>query len=224
MSSGSGSLSRYILVRLLLIIPMMWVLLTMVFFLLRVAPGDPVSAALGGRLSEEALDVRREALGLDRPLFVQYLEYLGQVARFNFGTTVSRRPRGHRRDPRPGRCHAHPDDRRVPLRPAGRASARADGGPLPRHRGRRGHPHLRRRHLRRPDLLGRHHAGRCWSSSCSPAGRPRESPRRSRSSGPAPDPHPAGRLGAGGRPQTRSTTCSSTTCSRASHSGCCCAG
>ncbi len=89
MSSGSGSLSRYILVRLLLIIPMMWVLLTMVFFLLRVAPGDPVSAALGGRLSEEALDVRREALGLDRPLFVQYLEYLGQVARFNFGTTVS---------------------------------------------------------------------------------------------------------------------------------------
>jgi peptide/nickel transport system permease protein len=89
LSSGSGSLSRYIAVRLLLVIPMMWVLLTMVFFLLRVAPGDPVSAAFGGRLSEEALDVRREALGLNRPLFVQYLEYLGQVARFNFGTTVS---------------------------------------------------------------------------------------------------------------------------------------
>ncbi len=89
MSSGSGSLSRYILVRVLLIIPMLWVVLTMTFFLLRVAPGDPVSAAFGGRLSEEALDVRREALGLDRPLVVQYLEYLGQVARFNFGTTVS---------------------------------------------------------------------------------------------------------------------------------------
>jgi peptide/nickel transport system permease protein len=88
-SSGSGSLSRYILVRLLLIIPMLWVLLTMVFFLLRVAPGDPVSAALGGRLSEEALDVRRASLGLDRPLIVQYLEYLGQVAQFDFGTTVS---------------------------------------------------------------------------------------------------------------------------------------
>jgi len=88
-SSGSGSLSRYILVRILLIIPMLWVVLTMVFFMLRVAPGDPVSAAFGGRLSEEALDVRREALGLDRPLIVQYLEYLGQVARLNFGTTVS---------------------------------------------------------------------------------------------------------------------------------------
>jgi peptide/nickel transport system permease protein len=88
-SSGSGSLSRYILVRLLLVIPMLWVLLTMVFFLLRVAPGDPVSAAFGGRLSEEALDERRAALGLDRPLIVQYFEYLGQVARFDFGQTIS---------------------------------------------------------------------------------------------------------------------------------------
>ena len=89
MSSGSGSLSRYILVRILLIVPMLWVVLTIVFILLRVAPGDPVSAALGGRLSEEALDVRRERLGLDRPMIVQYLEYLGQVARFDFGQTIS---------------------------------------------------------------------------------------------------------------------------------------
>ena len=89
MSSGSGSLSRYILIRILLVIPMMWVLLTLVFFLLRVAPGDPVSASLGGRLSEEALDVRRAALGLDRPILVQYFEYLGQVARFDFGQTIS---------------------------------------------------------------------------------------------------------------------------------------
>ncbi len=89
MSSGSGSLSRYILIRILLVIPMMWVLVTLVFFLLRVAPGDPVSAAFGGRLDEAALDQRRAALGLDRPLLVQYLEYLGQVARFDFGQTIS---------------------------------------------------------------------------------------------------------------------------------------
>ncbi len=68
---------------------MMWVLLTLVFFLLRVAPGDPVSAAFGGKLSEDALDVRRHTLGIDRPLIVQYLEYLGQVARFDFGKTIS---------------------------------------------------------------------------------------------------------------------------------------
>ncbi len=89
MSSGSGSLSRYIVVRILLVIPMMWVLLTMVFFLLRVAPGDPVSAALGGKLSPDALDARRATLGLDRPVIVQYFEYLGNVATFNFGTTIS---------------------------------------------------------------------------------------------------------------------------------------
>ena len=91
MSSGAGSLPRYVGQRLLLVIPMMWLLLTMVFLLLRVAPGDPVTAAVGDRLSEEALDQRRAALGLDRPLVVQYLEYLGDVARLNFGRTISDR-------------------------------------------------------------------------------------------------------------------------------------
>ena len=89
MSAGAGSLPRYIGQRLLLIIPMIWVLLTMVFLLLRVAPGDPVSAAVGGKLSEAALDERRAALGLDRPLIVQYLDYLGDVATLNFGKTIS---------------------------------------------------------------------------------------------------------------------------------------
>ncbi len=89
MSSASGSLPRYILVRLALVIPMMWVLLTVVFFLLRVAPGDPVSAAVGGKLDEDALDARRAALGLDRPMIVQYLEYLGNVAHLDFGKTIS---------------------------------------------------------------------------------------------------------------------------------------
>jgi peptide/nickel transport system permease protein len=82
-------LPRYIGQRLLLIIPMIWVLLTLVFVLLRVAPGDPVSAAVGGKLNEAALDQRRAALGLDRPLFVQYLDYMGDVARLNFGQTIS---------------------------------------------------------------------------------------------------------------------------------------
>ncbi|MDQ3616826.1 MAG: ABC transporter permease [Actinomycetota bacterium] len=89
MSAGSGSLPRYILQRLLLIIPMILVLLTLVFILLRVAPGDPVSAAVGDKLSQEALDSRRAALGLDRPLLVQYFDYIGDVATLNFGQTIS---------------------------------------------------------------------------------------------------------------------------------------
>lgn len=89
MASRSGSLPRYILQRVLLIIPMVWILLTMVFLLMRVAPGDPVSASVGGRLSEAALDERRAALGLDRPLLTQYLEYLGGVLRLDLGQTIT---------------------------------------------------------------------------------------------------------------------------------------
>ncbi len=89
MSASSGSLPRYIGVRLLLVLPMMWVLLTIVFLLLRVAPGDPVSASVGGQLSEAALESRREAAGLNRSVFLQYFEYLGNVMRFDFGSTFA---------------------------------------------------------------------------------------------------------------------------------------
>jgi len=57
-----GSLPRYILARIGLIIPMMWVLLTLVFLLLRVAPGDPVSAAVGGKLDLVGLTLISMAL------------------------------------------------------------------------------------------------------------------------------------------------------------------
>jgi peptide/nickel transport system permease protein len=89
MSAGKGSLPRYIVQRLLLVIPMIWVLLTMVFVLLRVAPGDPVSASVGGKLDAAALASRRHTLGLDRPMLVQYFDYIKEVATFNFGHTIS---------------------------------------------------------------------------------------------------------------------------------------
>lgn len=89
MSASSGSLPRYILQRILLVIPMIWILLTLVFFLMRVAPGDPVSAALGGRISPEDLEARREALGFNEPLIKQYLAYLNDVIHLDFGTTFT---------------------------------------------------------------------------------------------------------------------------------------
>lgn len=87
--SRSGSLPRYIVQRVLLVIPMIWVILTLVFIVLRVAPGDPVSAALGGKLNDDALDRRREALGFNDPILVQYWDYLSAVVRLDFGTTFS---------------------------------------------------------------------------------------------------------------------------------------
>jgi peptide/nickel transport system permease protein len=88
-SGGSGSLARYIVVRVLLMIPMLLILLTFTFLLLRVAPGDPVSASVGGKLDPAILAQKQEALGLNQPLYVQYFQYLGQVLRGNFGTTIS---------------------------------------------------------------------------------------------------------------------------------------
>jgi peptide/nickel transport system permease protein len=89
MSAGSGSLPRYIGQRVLLVIPMILVLLTVVFLLLRVAPGNPVTASVGGKLSPQAIALREHKLGLDQPLYVQYGEYLKNVVTFNFGNTIS---------------------------------------------------------------------------------------------------------------------------------------
>ncbi len=89
MARQSGSLRTYLLTRLVLVIPMVWILLTMVFLLMRVAPGDPVTASLGGRLSPADLAARRHTLGLDRPLLIQYFDYLRDVVTFNFGHAIT---------------------------------------------------------------------------------------------------------------------------------------
>lgn len=88
-SKGSGgNLGRYILVRLLLIVPTVFILVSMVFILMRMI-GDPITAALGGRLSADQLKDRIHEAGYDRPIWTQYVEYLGQIATGNFGSTIS---------------------------------------------------------------------------------------------------------------------------------------
>lgn len=74
--------------RFLLIIPTVFILVTAVFVLMR-ATGDPITAALGGRLTADQLAERIHAAGYDRPILVQYVEYLGNVFRGDFGTTLS---------------------------------------------------------------------------------------------------------------------------------------
>ena len=79
---------RYILVRFFLIIPTVIIVVTVVFFLTRFT-GDPITAALGDRLPPDQLAERIAAAGYDRPIIVQYLEYLGGVFRGDFGTTIT---------------------------------------------------------------------------------------------------------------------------------------
>lgn len=63
-----------------------------VFVLTQVAPGDAARLRLGPRASEEAVQALREQMGLDRPLVVQYFEYLGRLLRGDLGTSVDGRP------------------------------------------------------------------------------------------------------------------------------------
>ena len=85
---GPSPLARFIIVRFLLIFPTIFILVTMVFLLMRTI-GDPITAALGGRLNAQQLAERIEAAGYNRPILVQYFEYIGQVFTGNFGTAIS---------------------------------------------------------------------------------------------------------------------------------------
>ncbi|MFB8388368.1 ABC transporter permease [Microbacterium sp. NPDC055910] len=86
--SSGGSLWRYILIRFLLIFPTIFILVTLVFVLMRTT-GDPITAAQGGRLPPDKLAELIAAAGYDRPLWQQYIDYLAQLLRFDLGTTLT---------------------------------------------------------------------------------------------------------------------------------------
>lgn len=81
-------LLRYILTRVALTIPMVFILLSIVFVVLRVMPGDPVSAFLGAHAPAAVIAQKKHELGLDKPLFVQYVNYLGQIGRLRLGNSM----------------------------------------------------------------------------------------------------------------------------------------
>jgi peptide/nickel transport system permease protein len=86
---GRGSLRAYLLTRLALTVPLLLLLLTATFLLLRVAPGDPVTATLGERVSDTRAAQLRASLGLDDPLWKQYGRYLADVAQGDFGRAIT---------------------------------------------------------------------------------------------------------------------------------------
>lgn len=85
----SGGLRTYVLTRVALSLPTVVILLTMVFLLMRVAPGDPITAALGARLPAKELEKRKRAAGYDKPIIEQYGEYMGQVVTLDLGESVT---------------------------------------------------------------------------------------------------------------------------------------
>jgi ABC-type dipeptide/oligopeptide/nickel transport system permease component len=86
-------MSRFLLQRLLFLIPTLLGVLIVTFLLLYVAPGDPVQAMVGERADPETLARLRAELHLDDPLPEQFAHYLGGVLRGNLGTSyITRRP------------------------------------------------------------------------------------------------------------------------------------
>ncbi|ONI76307.1 peptide ABC transporter permease [Actinosynnema sp. ALI-1.44] len=67
----------------------LWVLVTMAFLMIQLIPGDPVRAALGLTAPVELVTARRAALGLDDPIWLQYVHYLGGLVTGDFGTSMT---------------------------------------------------------------------------------------------------------------------------------------
>lgn len=87
--SRSSALRYYILSRLLMAPLMIWTITTLVFLLLRATPGDPVDAVLGSRAPEEVKQALRTQLGLNDPLWLQYIRYMGNLLRFDLGSSLT---------------------------------------------------------------------------------------------------------------------------------------
>jgi peptide/nickel transport system permease protein len=87
--SRSKTLQYYLAARLLLAPLMLWTIVTIVFFLLKATPGDPADAFLGSRASDEVKAALREQLGLNKPIYEQYFDYIWKMLQGDFGTSIT---------------------------------------------------------------------------------------------------------------------------------------
>ncbi len=79
---------KYILKRLLSMIPAVFVVSVVIFLIIHLTPGDPAAVMLGDQADPEAIAALREALGLNDPLPVQYLRWLGGVLQGDLGQSL----------------------------------------------------------------------------------------------------------------------------------------
>lgn len=88
-------MKTYILKRILSAVVIMWAVATIVFIAMRVVPSDPAIVVLGNYATEEALKAFRHDMGLDRPLWDQYTDFIGGLARGDLGRSmINNRPIG----------------------------------------------------------------------------------------------------------------------------------
>ncbi len=78
---------RYIGKRLLMIIPVLVGVTLLVFIVLSLAPGDPAVSILGDKATEADIEAKREELGLNDPILIQYLNYVSKAIKGDFGVS-----------------------------------------------------------------------------------------------------------------------------------------
>jgi peptide/nickel transport system permease protein len=81
-------MKEYLVRRILALVPVMFVVATLVFVLMHITPGDPVSAMLGMDAAPEDIARMRNRLGLDEPVHIQYVRWLGKLARGDLGESI----------------------------------------------------------------------------------------------------------------------------------------
>src|SRR3954471_15488193 len=86
-------MTRYIVRRVVLMIPVAFLVTIICFGLLRLAPGDPVLVYAGEERDPQSLDQIRHSLGLDQPLPVQYVAWLAHAAQGDFGRSIRSKQR-----------------------------------------------------------------------------------------------------------------------------------
>ena len=89
MSRNLYKIFNYSLLKISLIPLMLWIISSLVFILLRVAPGDPVDAILGSSANEVSREILRNKLGLNESLINQYFSYINDILHLNFGLSLS---------------------------------------------------------------------------------------------------------------------------------------
>ena len=82
-------MTRYIIRRILMSIPLIWALATLTFFIIRMAPGDPLAIYYNPEIDPEVMETIRARLGLDQPLHIQYVKWLGALAQGELGMSFS---------------------------------------------------------------------------------------------------------------------------------------
>jgi peptide/nickel transport system permease protein len=84
---GGADMAKYILKRILFLIPVIIGITLFIYVIMSVAPGDPAELLLGNTVTEEVLQAKRVEMGLDKPVLIQYLNYMGGVLQGDFGTS-----------------------------------------------------------------------------------------------------------------------------------------